>query len=152
MKAISLWQPWATLVAIGAKKIETRSWSTSYRGPLAIHAATWKPDDAAEDVWSYALNAGFGLELAEFARDLPRGVVLATCELVNVDPVWRPSCRCLSVALGAVEDCRLHGKHEGHFGNFAHGRFAWLLANVVPLDPPVPARGRQQLWNWERGA
>lgn len=39
MKALSLWQPWASLVAIGAKTIETRSWSTSYRGPLAIHAA-----------------------------------------------------------------------------------------------------------------
>jgi hypothetical protein len=39
MKAISLWQPWATLVAIGAKTIETRGWSTSYRGPIAIHAA-----------------------------------------------------------------------------------------------------------------
>lgn len=39
MKAISLWQPWASLVPAGAKPVETRSWSTSYRGPLAIHAA-----------------------------------------------------------------------------------------------------------------
>lgn len=39
MKAITLTQPWATLVAIGAKRIETRSWATRYRGPLAIHAA-----------------------------------------------------------------------------------------------------------------
>lgn len=38
MKAITLMQPWATLVAIGAKRLETRSWSTNYRGPLAIHA------------------------------------------------------------------------------------------------------------------
>jgi hypothetical protein len=38
MKALSLWQPWATLVSIGAKRIETRSWPTKYRGPLAIHA------------------------------------------------------------------------------------------------------------------
>lgn len=39
MKALSLTQPWASLVAVGAKRIETRSWRTSYRGPLAIHAA-----------------------------------------------------------------------------------------------------------------
>lgn len=39
MKGLSLTQPWATLVAIGAKRIETRIWATSYRGPLAIHAA-----------------------------------------------------------------------------------------------------------------
>src|SRR6202030_2406661 len=39
MKALTLTQPWATLVAIGAKRIETRSWPTLYRGPLAIYAA-----------------------------------------------------------------------------------------------------------------
>ena len=39
MKVLSLWQPWATLMAIGAKKIETRHWYTRYRGPLVIHAA-----------------------------------------------------------------------------------------------------------------
>lgn len=40
---LSLWQPWATLVALGVKTIETRSWSTHYRGPLAIHAAARRP-------------------------------------------------------------------------------------------------------------
>lgn len=39
MKLLSLWEPWATLMAIGAKRIETRSWSTPYRGWLAIHAS-----------------------------------------------------------------------------------------------------------------
>src|SRR5262245_34467015 len=39
MKALSLWQPHATLMTVGAKKIETRSWATDYRGLVAIHAA-----------------------------------------------------------------------------------------------------------------
>jgi hypothetical protein len=39
MNAISLWQPWATAIALGSKRIETRPWATAYRGPLAIHAA-----------------------------------------------------------------------------------------------------------------
>lgn len=38
-KILTLSQPYASLVALGAKRIETRSWRTSYRGPLAIHAA-----------------------------------------------------------------------------------------------------------------
>ena len=38
MKALSLTQPWASLVADGRKTTETRSWLTHYRGPLAIHA------------------------------------------------------------------------------------------------------------------
>src|ERR1700694_3122793 len=39
MKALSLWQPWASLIAMGLKEFETRHWATSYRGPLVIHAA-----------------------------------------------------------------------------------------------------------------
>jgi hypothetical protein len=45
-RVLSLWQPWASLVALGVKTIETRSWSTKYRGPLAIHAAARKPTKA----------------------------------------------------------------------------------------------------------
>ena len=39
MKALTLYEPYATLVALNLKKIETRGWRTNYRGPLAIHAA-----------------------------------------------------------------------------------------------------------------
>lgn len=46
MKGLTLTQPWATLVAIGAKRVETRSWSTNYRGPIAIHAAKGFPPEA----------------------------------------------------------------------------------------------------------
>ena len=46
MKALTLTQPWASLVACGAKTIETRSWRTPYRGPVAIHAAKGFPADA----------------------------------------------------------------------------------------------------------
>ena len=48
MKALTLTQPWATLVAVGENSIETRSWGTSYRGPLAIHSAKGFPRDARE--------------------------------------------------------------------------------------------------------
>jgi hypothetical protein len=43
VKALTLHQPWASLVAAGVKMIETRSWSTRYRGPLAIHAGAKRP-------------------------------------------------------------------------------------------------------------
>ena len=52
MKAISLWQPWASLCVLpgpngrAVKTIETRSWPTKYRGPLAVHAAKREPDQA----------------------------------------------------------------------------------------------------------
>ena len=39
MKDISLWQPWASLIALDQKSIETMGWGTRFRGPIAIHAA-----------------------------------------------------------------------------------------------------------------
>jgi len=39
LKALTLWQPWASLLAGGGKMFETRSWKTNYRGPVVIHAA-----------------------------------------------------------------------------------------------------------------
>ena len=44
MKALSLMEPWAALIAAGVKSIETRSWRTAYRGPLYIHASRAKVD------------------------------------------------------------------------------------------------------------
>lgn len=81
MKCISLWQPWATLIAIGAKRIETRAWHTDYRGPLLIHAAKkWGPELAK----LFASDPFFGpLDKAGYwhAAMLPKGAVVCRCEL-----------------------------------------------------------------------
>lgn len=45
MKALSLRQPWASMIADGRKTIETRTWRTRYRGPLAIHASAHPYED-----------------------------------------------------------------------------------------------------------
>jgi hypothetical protein len=45
MKCFTVHQPWATLLALGEKHFETRSWQTHYTGPVAIHAGrTFNPD------------------------------------------------------------------------------------------------------------
>ncbi len=77
MKAITLWQPWASLIAIGAKKIETRSWATKYRGPLAIHAAikaVEKPLYIDQRFIRLLQNAGYNKP-----DDLLKGYIVATC-------------------------------------------------------------------------
>jgi len=63
VRALSLWQPWASLIYDGRKTIETRSWEMLYRGPLAIHAALHIEKDACED---------FGYDW----KTIPRGAVL----------------------------------------------------------------------------
>jgi hypothetical protein len=80
MKAISLWQPWASAIALGMKRIETRGWSTNYRGRLAIHAAkTWRTEQ--REFLAHAVEFGY----AALAREpLPFGAIVATCMLTDV--------------------------------------------------------------------
>src|SRR5438270_7339154 len=62
VKAITLWEPWATAMRLMLKKIETRHWQTGYRGPLAIHAAARLidppeklPKELVEEIRAYDL-------------------------------------------------------------------------------------------------
>lgn len=104
MRALTLHQPWASLVAAGVKQIETRSWSTSYRGPLAIHAGKKRIHfggitylkgtifDRPQVVDRRTLRLPSGVEVPHpDIDDWPKGAVVATAELVDVVPVnaWR---------------------------------------------------------------
>lgn len=134
MRAITLWQPWATMVALGVKKIETRSWPIT-SGPLAIHAAKNSPRDALE----LALHDPFYWPLHDAGYDvgrLPSGVVVAIVDVVG----------CAQI----TPDFPV-GDLERGLGNYSPGRYAWHLANVRRVTPPLPARGRQMLWAWPRG-
>ena len=94
IKALSLHQPWASLVQLGIKTIETRSWSTKCRGPLAIHAT--KRNAKFVDMkrlvgdqlpaWDAWYNAGLVSDDGETDR-MPYGAVVATCELVDCVPI-----------------------------------------------------------------
>lgn len=152
MRAITLTQPWASLVAIGAKRIETRSWSTSYRGPLAIHAAKGFPGYAKDlakcrrvmDLLSPHLGPSVG-SVDAYMTQMPLGCVVATCNLVDVLP--SDSRGCLA---GVFEDYpSLDTDQERDFGNYEPGRWCFVLENVVRLPVPVPARGSLSLWEWE---
>lgn len=145
MKGLTLTQPWATLVALEAKGIETRSWSTPYRGPVAIHAAKGlgSVGGAAglcqfwwcEPFHSVLAEAGY---TAELDRDLPRGLIVAVCELDNVIPTSMMQVEDASVAIGF---------NERAFGDYAPGRFAWSLRNVRALAEPIECRGALGLWD-----
>lgn len=144
MKALTLSQPWATLVAIGAKRIETRSWPTKYRGPLAIHAAKSGPDvarDAFPDRGRFidALKAG-GAD----PWNLPRGAIVATCRLVGCFKISRSA----TYQLVTGERIEILEPEES-FGDYTPGRYGWLLADVKPLPKAIPARGALGLWTWE---
>lgn len=144
MKAISLWQPWATLMAIGTKKIETRPWGTSYRGPLAIHAAKkWDAEllgICTEPYFEEVLMQEFRcttrrhLEV-ELPTRLPFGAFVAVVDLHD----------CVG-----IEDCTIpDDPHEYAFGDYTRdaGRFALKTRDRVRLPRPIPYRGAQRLFN-----
>lgn len=132
MKALTLTQPWASLVALGKKKIETRSWKTDHRGPLAIHSAKGFPTEARE----IRHTEPFKSVLQGDSLLLFRGFVLCTVHLIDcfeMTPEW----------IATVP------KLERSFGCYEPGRYAWLLEGPQILDMPVKARGQLGLWNWK---
>lgn len=147
MRALSLRQPYATLIAIGAKSIETRSWPTRYRGSLLIHAsarldAAGRLECETEPFRSVLAAAGFEPEGTARARrpidrSLPLGAIVACCELVDCRPV---------IDLVGPRRREILTRHEEAFGDYAPGRWAWILANVCRLGEPVSCPGRLGIW------
>lgn len=138
MKALSLTQPWATLVAIGAKKIETRSWPTGFRGQFAIHASKGFPTECKalcnETVFADTLMAA-GIQ---DWRDLPLGAILCTARLIDCTPMTETNISAIRSTL------------EYAFGDYAPGRYMWKLDNVKPLPEPIPYKGALGLWEWNQ--
>lgn len=130
IKALSLWQPWATAIALELKKIETRAWSTDYRGPLLIHAAKkWTKDvrDTHQD-----LRRRF----SDLPEKPPLGQAICIVDLVD--------CRAMS-----LDWMKSISETEYRWGNWAEGRYGWVLENVRLFrnDVELKMRGYQALWS-----
>jgi len=130
MKAITLTQPWATLVAIGEKQWETRSWRTNYRGRLAIHAAKGFPRSAQ---YIAKETQPFQDALNRPNEDLPLGAIIAVVTLEDILPVVSVSAQISGTELV--------------FGDYTPGRWAWQLTEIYPLQYPVPCKGALSLWD-----
>jgi len=140
VRAITLWQPWASFMMAGLKTYETRSWRLPEDGWVAIHAAKREPRDVGRFINERSQSqhrrmflAGLGI-IGEVFERLPRGQVLGLAlfnESVPVETVrW---------TLGA---------YDSHLGDWTDGRFAWPVANIYHFPRGIPARGKQGIWHW----
>lgn len=143
MKAITIIQPWATLLASGHKKNETRSWKTNYRGEILIHAGK-NPKDYTygafyidSPLYPYFSEAGI-VGPGEF-NDLPRGMIIGKATLAD----------CIYIDKEYRDELRKMSPMEYAFGDYRIGRYAWVMSNPVLFKKPIPASGKQGLWNWE---
>ena len=133
MKVLSLLQPWATLVVKGAKKIETRTWTTSHRGELAIHASLGKK--AADP----AKQKPFCKYIENFS-ELPFGAIIGKVRLVDViriDPFQN-----LDGLLKMID------RDEKAFDDFTEGRYAWILEEPVAFQDVIPVKGSLGVWEY----
>ena len=149
MKVIRILQPWASLVVLGHKKIETRSWNTKYRGELLIHASARKikVSEGTYQLWGHLSKV---ISEDDYLK-LPYGAIIGKVNLVDV---------VTTEELGYTEEFsdgfstkwsiqEEINPQEKYFGDYSPNRFGWLLSDPVLFDKPIPAKGQLGIWNWE---
>ena len=177
-KAITLYQPWASLLACGAKIYETQSWQTEYRGEIFIHSSKVRDkwwgfiqDDNVAAAAANALMPHYGndidikyyniirLTYPHLPVDtvnfmclmsvVPHGSIIAKAVLVD----------CFQINFlyendgirekHAIVDCSFDVKgDELVFGDWTAGRYAWEFANMDLLPEPIPAKGEPRIWTF----
>lgn len=158
MKALSLYQPWASLMVTRwpsgrfCKRFETRGWRTNYRGPIAICSAKYWSGDLA----SMIQNEPFVSALAPHWQDepngqkisLPFGCVLGVGRLVDCVPITTNNDRVRAILTSQQNANPAEAVAELAFGLYTPGRWAWLISDMRALRTTIPVNGKQWLWEW----
>ncbi len=127
-KGLTLHQPWAILTVLGEKHVETRSWKTKYRGPIAIHSSSTLPGYALALALS---DSYFVTALGKYPIErVALGAIIGTVTLVAIE---------------RTQDVIVGGK-ERAFGDYTPDRWAWLFDNPVHFEEPLPWKGALGLW------
>ena len=134
MFAISLLQPWASLVVMGIKTIETRSWSTRHRGQILIHASQGKAGSI------FAEDLPFKKYIPDF-KQLPFGAIIG---LVTIDKILRT----VDFEMNDT-DMNALTFEEKAFGDYSSGRYGWIFTDPEEFKQPIPARGMPGLWEFK---
>lgn len=131
MKVLSLLEPWESLIKENVKQIETRSWKTNYRGELYIH--TSKKQVPVKD-----LRIGKLIELLN-NQNFQYGYIIAKCNLVD----------CVYMDEEFINNIKEKHPVEYECGEYAEGRYAWILENIEKIENPIQAKGHLGIWNYE---
>lgn len=131
VRCLSLWQPWASLMACGAKFIETRGWDTKVRGEIYIHAGVTKAPVKemleAPGWWISRVEEALEVCADKWLSDLPYGSLIGKGDLRSTFP---------------VEWAEQHYPDQFPFGNFSPGRYGHFYQQLTAIDP-IPLRGKQ---------
>jgi hypothetical protein len=134
MRVLSIGQPWATLIVRDVKRFEARSWSTPFRGEIAIHASSsikrWVRELVEEDP---ALRRALRKAGIDDTDALPRSAIVGTAVIREVQRLsnMRPAPSEQSLALCAYPK---------------RSYFLWELGAPKELRTPIAAKGKLNLW------
>lgn len=121
-RALSIRQPWVWAMLYAGKRIENRTWATSYRGPLYLHAAQALASKESRRAF-HAIAAQLGIDVPAL-EIFPRGALIATAELI---------------------DCT-QNVPRGQHPWADSGAHYFVLANIAALAEPIPLDGALGLW------
>lgn len=133
MKVLTIQQPWADLIVLGFKRVEFRSWTTDYRGPLVIHAAQ-KVDKSAVEHVTRLLNKPWTMShyVGDEQRELMRRYLAYP----------RRGCALAVVTMVSIEESEEYEQEPGYSPEI----WAWVLDNVRVLKREIPMRGQLGLF------
>ena len=134
LKTLSLLQPWASLVVMGLKKIETRSWQTAHRGTLLIHASLGRKGKVL------CADPPFSKYVPHFDA-LPFGAIIGQVQLDEIIPVEQLYYSDAKLNVLTLE--------EKAFGDYTKGRYAWMLSEPLLFEKPIPVKGGLSLWEFK---
>ena len=126
MKVLTIKQPWATLIMQGDKRFEFRSWKTTYRGDLLIHAGKGIDKEALKRLAKYV------------PENLPAGKILGKVKLVD----------CIKMSPKFKQELLKENKDIYTDSSFQEN-YGWQLEDVEVLDEPIDAKGKLSLWEFE---
>jgi hypothetical protein len=131
MKVLSLKEPWASLIKEGIKHIETRSWSTKYRGELYIQASMRIL--TKKNLTEYKEQ----LDLLK-DKNFKYGYIILKCNLVG----------CIYMTEDYINSIKSN-HNEYISGSYSVGRYAWILKDIEVLKDPIEAKGQLGIWTYK---
>ena len=145
MKAITIKQPWASLIVHGIKDIENRSWRTNFRGRVLIHASGSHGRKFSVDLTDAQTKAAFATIAKEtMFGNMPFGAIIGSVDIVdcviNHPSIWAEKTENYTIGMNPK-------KHENITGKKVV--YNWVLANPVLFKKPIPAKGKLSFWEYD---
>jgi activating signal cointegrator 1 len=133
VKALPLWQPWATLAAAGVKRVETRSYAPPIAmlgTRIAIYATKGVEPGGERQLRATCERLAPQLRRCAIggAGELARGAIVGTVLLRRASQMTEES----------VATLERERPSEHAMGQYEPGRWAWVLGEASPLEEPMP--------------